>query len=77
MMTNTSCRLRSLASSLCQFEEADLMVTKMLRDARDETFWGLEAYMYSTSWTGPIAPWRKTVQEELESIYAEYQSTIS
>lgn len=74
-MTNTSRRLRALASRLCQFEEADMAVTLMLDHAKDGYCGQVSRYMRRCVWTGPLAPWRKTVQEELESIYRDHNAS--
>lgn len=74
-MTNTSRRLRALASSLCQFEGADSLSVRLISDSRYEDYAKtFQEYMNLAQWTGPLAPWRTTVQEELESIYADYQA---
>lgn len=76
-MTNTSRRLRALSSALCQFEEADLLTKVLLGNAQASRPWPTHMLMDLADWTGHLAPWRKAIEEELESIYAEHQSARS
>lgn len=67
--------LRGIASTLCQFEEADQLVESLLFDARNNVVLPAEYYIGIVEWNGELNKWKRTIEERLRIAYEEFKNS--